>query len=1413
MTQTTNKISAKTAIELLPPSVSLRVGRARLTMSWRARLRLPSLLSGLLQRAWKRVLAPSLRVSVAAAAVCGAWQVPAMAAAPAAGTLPTGWSVVNGNVTFTQNGNTLNINQLSPQAIANFLSFSIGSDATVNISQPSSLAALLARVTGGDISQIYGKLTAPGTVILYNPNGLVIGPGGVVDVGRFIGTTLNISDSDFLAGKYNFAKDGIAGNVDNQGTIQSATGGSVYLIGSNVSNSGIIKSAGGEVILAAGETVTLADTATPGVTVNVTGSAGSVTNLGTITADAGRIGVAAGLITNSGVISASSAVKQGGRIFLRAAQSLNTTASSSISADGTTGGNITLYSSGSAYIDGDVSATGSAGAGGYVETSGLTRLDVIKAPVLGSGGTWYIDPYDLQVVSENNVATDVNTTVGGVISSVGNSSVISNGTINNLLNGNTSVVLATTGVAGLGGGNITIDADIVNSNGVGVSLTLNADANINLNANITSSKSAMAVNLNTNYRDLGDSSNQVTLSGAHSINTNGGDLTISNGSTGNGNGALELNGCATVNMSGGGTMKVGALTVGSFNSVTLGNNASLIADSLYTYSEGHVDADGAALFQVNNITNIGNITLNNVSNATVANFTNQGNVTLTNTTFTVGSGGFDNQYNGTLSTGGATNIVLNGDLINSYGGNISFGGADDGAGSTNITGSGTLTLNGGYMTAGGYMGWNDGDEGYSAHSSGFNHTLNMSNAGGLVLTGGNFTLNSSLATVKIKDLTITSGDDVSGTVNVSNGSLSVSNQTVISQSGELDVYGGSVTLNGSVGVTDNAYVSVSGGNLTASNLTLGTNMTVNASSNVNLTGVTTVGAGGNLTVNGGNLSASNLALSANLTANSGSNVTLSGDTTVDANGYLSANGGNLTASNLALSGNMDVNSGSNVSLNGNAAVNASGYLSVNGGSLTASNLTLAGSGYLDIYSGSAAVLNGNTTIGTGTTVYNSGSTLTLNGNATLNGSLKTVGSATTTVNANLSGSGLLQVGYIESGGCQSGFSSFVVTEGGPSLTLNNVASSLDVRMGSGTLNLNGSARVSKLTLSGGAVTGITGSRLVVSDSFSQSSSASMVLADAQLTQSCGTLAVGNITATNLVLQASNGNISQNDGSSLHVTKQLIASATSGIDLSGANGTNQIAAFAANNSGTGNITLVNSLNTSDTSAVTLNGVSAANGNINIDNTGAMRTTAIDSNASFLGGLPSTSGTTLASLGINSTGQVKATTGNVTLQTHSPLTIGSGGVSASGNIALTAGAANDPSSNLVTNGVLSGGNVNLVAGNNLTVNANVVASGSYSTSATGTLLYGSGVSYTVNGVTTTPNPAAATATTSNTNTAVSQSQSQQAQNVNQVGSGQSGSSDGGGDVQQSGGSSQSSGGTGTFGDEGESKSGKKPLPMCT
>src|SRR5450830_1285369 len=466
MTNPDQKIGAgkdAARIDVFPPSFTMRVGNRRLTMSWRPRKPVPGLLTGLLRRSWRAMFGNSLRISMTAAAICAAWNVPALAAAPPVNTLPTGGVVTSGTATITQNGNTLNINQSSNQAIGNFTSFSIGANATVDISQTNSAAAFLARVTGTDPSLIYGLLKSNGTVALINQNGILIGPTGVVDVARFIASTINLSDSDFLAGRLTFStSQGISGDVENQGTIKTASGGSVYLIGSNVTNSGVIQSPNGEILLAAGQSVELVDTGTPGVTVNVTGAAGNVTNLGTITAAAGTIGIAAGLIKNSGIINASSVVADGGRIFLRASQQLTTTASSAISADGVAnGGSVVLYSEGGAYIDGAVSATGAAGKGGYVETSGLTSLDVVNAPTVGSGGTWYIDPYDLTVVADtNNNADIILDTITSVITSNGQSSSIRAADIDTQLNLGVNVTLATGAGGAASGGNITVSAAI-----------------------------------------------------------------------------------------------------------------------------------------------------------------------------------------------------------------------------------------------------------------------------------------------------------------------------------------------------------------------------------------------------------------------------------------------------------------------------------------------------------------------------------------------------------------------------------------------------------------------------------------------------------------------------------------------------------------------------------------------------------------------------------------------------------------------------------------------------------------------------------------------------------------------------------------------------------------------------------------
>jgi filamentous hemagglutinin family protein len=126
------------------------------------------------------------------------------------------------------------IQQTSDKASINWQSFNIGSAASVNIAQPNASSVLLNRVVGNDPSQILGKLSANGQVILLNPNGILFGKDGSVTASAFTASTFGLSDNDFMAGYYKYSRNGSTASVVNQGTIQTAPGGFVALIGATV---------------------------------------------------------------------------------------------------------------------------------------------------------------------------------------------------------------------------------------------------------------------------------------------------------------------------------------------------------------------------------------------------------------------------------------------------------------------------------------------------------------------------------------------------------------------------------------------------------------------------------------------------------------------------------------------------------------------------------------------------------------------------------------------------------------------------------------------------------------------------------------------------------------------------------------------------------------------------------------------------------------------------------------------------------------------------------------------------------------------------------------------------------------------------------------------------------------------------
>ncbi len=254
---------------------------------------------------------------------------------------PTGGQVTAGDATINHSGNNTEIKQTSDQAIINWQSFNINSNETTHFQQPSANSITLNRINPGQgASQIFGRLTATGRIILVNQAGLYFGPSAFVDVGSLIVSTANISDQNFLAGKYSFDQPStMHGVIVNAGIIHAADHGLIALIGSNVSNEGNIQVSLGNVILASGDKFTVdltgdglinfsidADSTGSGRDINGRIMADGVSNSGTVSANGGKIimsaraaeGVVNHTVNMSGIAEAHSVAQSNGEIILSA---------------------------------------------------------------------------------------------------------------------------------------------------------------------------------------------------------------------------------------------------------------------------------------------------------------------------------------------------------------------------------------------------------------------------------------------------------------------------------------------------------------------------------------------------------------------------------------------------------------------------------------------------------------------------------------------------------------------------------------------------------------------------------------------------------------------------------------------------------------------------------------------------------------------------------------------------------------------------------------------------------------------------------------------------------------------------------------------------------------------------------------
>ncbi|NCW78730.1 MAG: filamentous hemagglutinin N-terminal domain-containing protein [Oxalobacteraceae bacterium] len=312
-----------------------------------------------------------------AALVSGMQLVPSASAL--GGNLPSNGQLAHGQGDISTNGNTLVIRQTSDKLAIDWESFSIAPGYRVSFVQPTVNSAVLNRVTGSDASTIQGSLQANGHVFLVNPNGILFTRDAQVNVGSLIASTLNITNEDFVGGRYRFSGNSNK-SVINQGSLISTgsdgKGGTVALIAARVVNEGAITADHGRVGMAAGTKVLL-DMGGPALLHVEQGAVDALIEQGgAIRADGGRILLTAKaanelrttVINHSGIATARSlSTNEMGEIVLHAG-------------DG-----------GGVVVSGRLDVSSSSAKGGHIQVTGsdihLTSGATLNASGSTGGGT------------------------------------------------------------------------------------------------------------------------------------------------------------------------------------------------------------------------------------------------------------------------------------------------------------------------------------------------------------------------------------------------------------------------------------------------------------------------------------------------------------------------------------------------------------------------------------------------------------------------------------------------------------------------------------------------------------------------------------------------------------------------------------------------------------------------------------------------------------------------------------------------------------------------------------------------------------------------------------------------------------------------------------------------------------------
>ena len=270
---------------------------------------------------------------------------------PSVNALPVVRDVIR-NATLSQaKENELVVHQTGDKAVIDWESFDIGANAHTRFDQQGNAAwSVLNRIHDSNPSQIFGKLTADGSVYLINSNGFLFSQGASINVHGLVASALNISVPDFDAGLTEFSthdstrdsEDDWYKSLDimddtdpdalivNHGLIQTNQAGSVVLFAPHVVNTGTILSPLGKIFLGAGTAANLQLVESASdlkYNLDMTALSNNVVlneSSGRLISDLGTIGLNGSCVNQQGLVRSISAIKKEGRIILKATDSIIT---------------------------------------------------------------------------------------------------------------------------------------------------------------------------------------------------------------------------------------------------------------------------------------------------------------------------------------------------------------------------------------------------------------------------------------------------------------------------------------------------------------------------------------------------------------------------------------------------------------------------------------------------------------------------------------------------------------------------------------------------------------------------------------------------------------------------------------------------------------------------------------------------------------------------------------------------------------------------------------------------------------------------------------------------------------------------------------------------------------------------------